>query len=319
MLLDNDHMIRWSLVAIMLLTFISCEKEFTPDILVDPEEIVVEGYIEAGDIALPPYVLLTRSIPFFSTISAEQLSSLFVHDAIVKISDGTDTIELEEVCWDDFDEQFQELLVQILEQLGIVQGELPPVNFCVYLDTQLAMLGEIGKTYSLSVDTGEEQLEAVTSIPTHVPLDSLFFVEPAGQVPDSLKELRVIINDPVGQADYYRYFTSINFSPFLAPMQSVADDQFFDGQTFEFPLAKADPPSEDGIPDEYFGLYTVGDTLLLRWCNLDEAHHDFWNTLEFNAINQGPFSSYTIVDSNVEGGLGVWGGYSVSYYTMIVE
>ncbi|MEL6924369.1 MAG: DUF4249 family protein [Bacteroidota bacterium] len=53
--------------------------------------------------------------------------------------------------------------------------------------------------------------------------------------------------------------------------------------------------------------------------NIDAAHFDFWSTLEFNAVNQGPFSAYTRIASNVEGGLGIWGGYSVSFYTVVVE
>ncbi|MBK8777276.1 MAG: hypothetical protein IPO25_07635 [Saprospiraceae bacterium] len=32
----------------------------------------------------------------------------------------------------------------------------------------------------------------------------------------------------------------------------------------------------------------------------------FWNTLEFNKGSQGPFSSYTTINSNIIGGLGIW-------------
>ena len=35
--------------------------------------------------------------------------------------------------------------------------------------------------------------------------------------------------------------------------------------------------------------------------------------------NQGPFASYTRLQSNIVGGLGIWGGYSVSYYKRAVE
>ena len=44
-----------------------------------------------------------------------------------------------------------------------------------------------------------------------------------------------------------------------------------------------------------------------------------WNTLEFSNANQGPFASYTRLESNINGGLGIWGGLSVSYYTRVVE
>ena len=63
----------------------------------------------------------------------------------------------------------------------------------------------------------------------------------------------------------------------------------------------------------------VGDSVLIKWTTIDEAHFDFWNTLEFSNANQGPFSSYTRLQSNINGGLGIWGGYSVSYYSRTVE
>jgi hypothetical protein len=98
----------------------------------------------------------------------------------------------------------------------------------------------------------------------------------------------------------------------------VVEDLFFDGKMFEFQLLNPRTTRADVDPDE-FGLYFVGDTISIKWCTIDEAHFDFWNTLEFSSANQGPFSSYTRLESNIEGGLGIWGGYSVSYYTLPVE
>lgn len=51
---------------------------------------------------------------------------------------------------------------------------------------------------------------------------------------------------------------------------------------------------------------------------MDETHFDFWNTLEFSRNNSGPFSSFNRVSSNVDGALGVWGGYAVGYYEDVV-
>ena len=96
------------------------------------------------------------------------------------------------------------------------------------------------------------------------------------------------------------------------------DDAFFDGDEFEFPLPEAEPRNTNASPTT-FGLYTLGDTVTLKWTTIDEGNFNFWNTLEFNAINQGPFAAYTRIESNVTGGLGVWGGYSSHYYTLIVE
>jgi len=98
---------------------------------------------------------------------------------------------------------------------------------------------------------------------------------------------------------------------------SVEEDLFFDGKSFGFQLFNPATDNGDVDPEE-FGLYFVGDTMTLKWCTIDEANFDFWNTLEFARANQGPFSSYTRLQSNVTGALGIWGGYNVDYYTLEV-
>lgn len=303
-------------VGILLLFcfVVACEQEFIPEVIGDPDQIVVEGYIEAGERPAPPFVILTRSIPFFSEISAEQLEDIFVRDALVQVSDGTDTIRLTLVCLEDLNE-FQS---QIAGQFFGFNPDSIGFNFCAYVDLSFSMLGEEGKTYSLEVAVDGKRLFSVATIPNHVPMDSIRFVPPPGDPVDTLAQLRGFITDPADKINYYRYFTEINQEGFLSPFTSVSDDRLFNGQSFEFPLPKAEQPTEEFDP-ETFGLYRVGDTVSIRWVTFDESQFNFWNTLEFNRANQGPFSSYTRVSSNVEGGLGVWGPFSASYYTTEVE
>jgi len=125
------------------------------------------------------------------------------------------------------------------------------------------------------------------------------------------------MTDPELEANFYRYFTSTNQEPFYPGFTSVFNDLLIAGQTVDFPLAKGEAPfrEEDaGI----FGLFRPGDEVILRWLCIDEVHYDFWDTLEFNKVNQGPFGSYTQVKSNVEGGVGIWGGYSSGFYDGVV-
>ncbi|MBK7223573.1 MAG: DUF4249 family protein [Saprospiraceae bacterium] len=49
---------------------------------------------------------------------------------------------------------------------------------------------------------------------------------------------------------------------------------------------------------------------------LDKVHFDFWKTRDFAANSGGPFSSYTRIKTNINGGLGIWGGYSVQNYRL---
>ena len=192
------------------------------------------------------------------------------------------------------------------------------VNFCAYLDILNLLKPQEGKTYDLNILVEGHEITATTAIPRHVPIDTMYFSSPPGEPNDTLAQLRVTISDPPGERNYYRYFGSTNGGPYKAIFSSVEEDLFFDGKSFEFQLYNPETTDADVDPD-VFALYFVDDTISIKWCSVDEAYFNFWNTLEFSNANQGPFSSYTRLESNIHGGLGIWGGLSVSYYTRIVE
>ena len=300
-------------LVFLLLLLSACEERFQPDLSNTPSQLVIEGHIEVAENPLPPYVILTRTVPFFSTISANTIEKLFVHNALVQVSDGVQTISLEEVCWENLPDELRTLVIETLPEIEDIN-----INYCVYTDLSFSFLGEVGKTYSLYVETGEEVATANTTISTHAPLDSIYFVTAPGGFGDSLLEMRVKLSDPLLSQEYYRYFTSTNNGLFYAGFNSVFNDKLFEGQTVEFPLSKGEPRFREDDA-EVFGLFYPGDEVTLRWTNIDEPHYDFWNTLEFNKVNQGPFGSYTQIQSNIEGGLGIWGGYAASHYRVVAE
>ncbi|MGH1437501.1 MAG: DUF4249 domain-containing protein [Lewinella sp.] len=302
------------LIVLLAIFSFSCEEEFIPDIIEAEDQLVVEGYIEAGDRPTPPYVFLTRSFPFFSKLSQDDLNNAFVRDAEVTVYDGEQTVTLTELCLDDVPEEFRE---QAADLLGVSLDSLG-FNFCVYLDLSLQMMGEEGKTYELTIKAGDETITATTTIPLAIPLDSLYFVPPPGEPNDTLAQLRVIVNDPPSTPNYYRYFTREGEGPYLRPFASVTDDLLFEGQTFELPLAKAEDLNTE-FEQETYGLFRLGAAASIKWMTLDEDQFNFWNTLEFSRANQGPFSSYTRIQHNVEGGLGIWGGIAARYYDLTVE
>ncbi|NBC09027.1 MAG: DUF4249 family protein [Bacteroidetes bacterium] len=306
---------KWAVLCFFVLVLWSCEKPFVPDNAELEPQLVVEGYIEAGERARPPYLLLTRSVPFFTEFNAEDFNANFVSGAEIRVSDGEDTVALQEVCLDELDAQQKQLAAAFL---GLPLDSIG-FNICLYTDLTFSMLGEEGKTYELWIEAEGQEVYAATSIPPHVPVNEFDFREVPGEPVDTLARLIGLISDPGGEANFYRYQMGINGGPIVSPAASVVDDRLFDGQTFEFPLFRPEPRGNPDLDIETFGLYTVGDTVEVKWINIDKAQYDFWNTLEFNTANQGPFSSYTLVESNVVGGLGLWGGLSASYYNLVVE
>ncbi len=296
---------------IVLIGMIACEKELTPTIQSNADEIVVEGYIEAGvgkdtSKALPPYVILTRAIPFQKEFTT---NNIFVNGADITLSNGTDSVKLSEICWQNLDAATKRR-ASVLFGINIdsVQSNF---NLCLYVDLTQRIKGQIGKTYRLTVKKDAKTLTAVTTIPKRIPLDSTYFIKPPGiNQNDSMAQLRAYFQDIPNELNYYRYLVGLNGKSYNAGRQSVYTDETIDGQRLLFNLFNKEEGSQ--------GLFRRGDTLSVKWLNIDAAQYNFWRTLEFNANNQGPFSSYTRVKSNINGGMGIWGGAVVSYLDTIV-
>ena len=310
----QTHVIASFICWILILTiFGGCEETFIPETNGNVNQIVVEGYVEASDRNIPPYVILTRSQPFFNSFDQDDLENLFIHDAVVEVKTQNQSYLLTELCLEELEEPFKSVAAEFLGFNADTIG----FNFCAYLDLAQQIPISIGERYDLLVMVEETQISATTTIPPAVPLDSIWFVQTPGEPNDTLAQMRCSITDPVPEKNFYRYFTKINDEPFQSPFTSVTNDELFEGQSFEFPLPKAESVNDDFDP-ETFGFYRIGDQVTLKWVTIDESHFNFWNTWEFNAVNQGPFSNYTQVDSNIEGGLGIWGGLSANYYERTV-
>ncbi|NJO87495.1 MAG: DUF4249 family protein [Lewinella sp.] len=158
-----------------------CEREFTPPLINTEAQIVVEGYVEAaGENSAPPYVILTRSLPFFRQLDSAEFNDFFVHDAFVTVNDGEQTVTLIELC---LSRLTPEQLALAEDFLGTNISQVSS-NFCVYLDPSLSMLGEAGKTYELRI---EVEGKLLTASSTHSPTPRFgycfFLFLPPGKIP----------------------------------------------------------------------------------------------------------------------------------------
>ncbi len=305
--------IKLGMGLILLSMLQSCQEEFIPETSGETS-YVVEGFVEAGEDSNPTYVLITQSVPFFSEIGQDVFSNLFVNDAKVSVNDGDKTVDLTSLCLSDLPEEFRD---EFVSQLGIESDSLE-VDFCIYLDIFDEITREVGRSYDLTIEIGEDLITGSTTIPTASILDSIWFEEIPGDPIDTLAQMWCTIQDEPGVSNFYRYFTDDGTGAITAPFSSVTDDVVFDGQAFEFPISKAESPNAE-FDINTFGFFRVGDTTTLKWCTIDPEHYDFWSTFEFNLNNQGPFASYTRVNHNLDGALGIWGGYAVDNTVIVVE
>src|SRR5215813_4372214 len=142
----HKSILIFNLIAFVL-SLISCTKDITINLPSQEPQIVVEGHISTGSV---PYIILTKSSDYYSTFYLDSIDNFFVHDAVVKVSNGIDTITLPEVS---------------LDTGGVTVSAY--VGF--------GMVGEEMKTYSLWIQAEGKALTAVTTIPKATPLDSIWY------------------------------------------------------------------------------------------------------------------------------------------------
>ncbi|MDQ3142907.1 MAG: DUF4249 domain-containing protein [Bacteroidota bacterium] len=290
----------------------SCEEEYIPSNQNATPQIVVEAYIEKSNASIPTYAIITRSLGFYSTLDRAAINETFVHNAEVVLHNGNDSVIMQEICLDNLPQEWKAIIAQTLGY----NLDSSLINFCAYVDLGHKIKGEAGKEYILRIKSGTTDVSAKTTIPEFVPLDSVWFEKTPGGDIDSLAQMFCIINDPASTSNYYRYFTAGENEPLIPNFASVTDDVFFNGQKFKFALQKAMSPEEDFSINS--GFFKKGDTIQIKWCTIDREHFDFWLTLEVSRTRQGPFATYVRINSNVENGLGIFGGQNCNYYTFTV-
>ncbi len=287
-------------VLLTMLIFLGCEKDIDIDLDQTTEKIVVDATIENG---VPPRVILSRSLEYFSKIDPATLASSFVRNAKVIISDGNKTHQL------------------IEDSISNGQGTTIYYYTINPLDPQTAIIGQINSTYSLEITADGREYSASTTIPdTTRKIDSLWWepVEIFEPEDSNLAKLIIKATDKPGLGDYIRYYTKSNAESFFPGLNSVFDDQVIDGTTYTFPVDKGVNKNEERSDGEAF--FNRGDTVTIKLSNVDKVTYDFWRTFEFSYQSVGnPFSNPTKILSNIKGeALGYFGGYASQYRTIII-
>lgn len=285
-------------VAIILLLS-GCEKNINFNLKQVEKVLVVDANIEND---LPPVVVLTKSLGYFSKIDSTILDSLFVHNADVYISNGVQTHKLKEYP-----------VPVVTSGVTLYKYSIDSSNLAT------AFVGQLNTTYSLKIVSEGKEYNATTTIPAIAKKpDSLWWKKADFQEDTTRIILMVKSTDPPGFGNYVRYFTKRNEELFYPGLNSVFDDQVIDGTTYEIQVEPGvDRNFPGSINDNFFNR---GDTITLKICNIDRAAYNFWNTWEFAAQSIGnPFSSPNKIMGNINNGaLGAFYGYGAFYKTLIV-
>ena len=241
-------------------------------------KIVVEGRIENGNYAS---VLLSVSAPITGTQDTISLSQYAIRSAKITISDG----DASEVLF-----------------LRSNQSRIPPYEYIGRV-----IRGEVGKTYSLTVESRGNIITALTYIPEPVPLDDIWFKRRSEN--DTTGYIGVSFKNT--SSDFYQFSTSSYsqrdaFTPCL--YGSINSRIYPQNEQIEIYISKG--PSI--YPDSNFKTYyNVSDTIRVKFSTQPKHAYDFWVSFQDEIINgKNPvYPAFSNLKSNVSGGIGIWSGY----------
>ncbi len=308
-----------SISMIFTLVLLSCEKEVKIDIPGHQEQLVIDGFIETDQ---PPFVLLSKSKDIYSATSLDAFLNGFVSGATVTVSDGTTTVQLDEICSDDLPPGTEAMAAAFF---GIPEDELANYHLCAYTTFNPAIFGQVGKTYDLTVFYEGKTYTASTQIVPPTPLNSVYW-KPEPNLPDYGFSY-AWLTDPPAKHDAYKWEVKrINKNPdgtdkdvsFTETYSPVTDDEFFNGLTFEFWYENPMSWDDEEVPDEYKGYYHLGDSVVIKFSKMDANVYDFLEKKYMQLQTGGnPFASPTNIPTNIKGGaLGIWAGFSPSFDTL---
>lgn len=301
MFTGSIYTIKMKKIPVILLVFVlfsSCEKDINFNLKNASDLLVVDANIENGQ---PPFVILTKSLSFYSTIDPALLLNSFVRNARVTISNGVKTHQLKEY-----------------------PTVLPGGNtiYTYSIDSSnlaTAFVGEFNTTYTLNISAGSESYSAVTTIPVLAKKADSLWWRPAPFTDDTTRVILMVkVTDPPGLGNYIRYFTKKDNEPFFPGENSVFDDQVIDNTTYEL---QVDPGVNRNNPIPFDSNYFHrGDTVTFKLCNIDKATYTFWSTWEFAYQSIGnPFAQPNKVLGNISNGaLGAFYGYAAFYKTLVI-
>lgn len=277
--------LRYIIYVIVILCCFGCTDAKIP---AAESGLVVEGWIENGR---HPIVIVTTSVP--TTTEYQDWETLYDHLvrwAKVTISDG--------------------------EQSVVLTGKYSDDYFPPYIYTTARIVGEVGKTYRLTVEYEDMTATAVTSVPEPVELEYI-------KVKEVEAGYKIVagIRDDKSVKNYYRFFSMVEGadSTYVPSLLGLIDDSVLTDDVSEAFVNGAYKAMTDSIPRSPI-QYLKDDVVKIRFCNMEEAVYNYWTDFDDIASLSGNvfFPVNKKIRSNVSSGMGCWAGYGSSYYRVSI-
>jgi hypothetical protein len=246
------------------LLFYSCDEVINPELEDASPVLIIDAWLNNSPGT--QQILLTRSQPYF-----ENLLPPGVSGATVRVSDENGKI--------------------------YSFSESKPGEY-VWTPAGNEVFGEIGLTYTLSVQAGSETFFAEARMGRVPDIDSItFFLVEGGQFADDQYQAEFWAIDPTEPNDAYWIKTFKNSQQLLKPSEIVTayDAGFskganFSGITFIAPLRTAINPFDEDADGNIKSPYVVGDSIYVQIQSITEAGFNFLNEVRIQTDRPGGFS-----------------------------
>ena len=252
-------------------------------------KIVVEGWIEEGDVAR---VLITRSIPMTEPIDSTSIIRYAIRSAMVIVSDGviSDTL-----------------------RLTTNSRYLPP-----FLYVGEKIIGKTGEKYTLTVKYLDRTLTAESVIPPTVPLKNVRYVR--HNPTDTFGNLVVEFTHPADQQHYYQIATRLegHDAIFVPCLYGNLNSRNFVSTDVSIQVTRGITIFPKTNFESYFN---DGDLIIVRLRTMPKEGFDFWNSWQNEIINaqNSIFPANNSLKSNINGGIGIWCGYGQSVVGIVAR
>ena len=264
---------------VLVILAISCNQDDFSSEIDAESKIVVEGWIEEGDV---PQLILSSSIPIAQVVDSTNVLDRVIRSAKVTVSDG-ETTEVLRVKKD--------------------EDRLSPF---VYFGSEI--IGKAGRTYTLKIEYLSRIITATTTIPKTVALNSAAYVK--NNVTDTTGYIFIKFDDPINEKNYYQITTRVaEKEPIFVPaFYGNLDDKNFDSPKISMQVNR-------GVlifpKTKYKPYFTDGDLIFVKLRTMNKDVLDFWNSWQNEIVNsRNPiYPSNISLKSNINGGIGIWAGY----------
>jgi hypothetical protein len=252
--------------TIVLLYFTSCEKVIYIDLNSTNPKVIVEGNIT--NLAGPYTVLLSHSVNYYDPNTFPPVTG-----AVVTVSDNAGNSE--------------------------ILSEVIPGKY-----QTSSLQGVEGRTYSLKIEANGNEYAATSTMPYHVPIDSINYE----QEDDGDYRIVCKFKDPAGVANYYKLKITTNDTAGIDSSNiRIVSDKFADGQELSL---------------TYHTHLLLNDSVFAKLEGIDKVTYDFYRTVpdvegDIRSFMSAPPANPVNNISN--GGLGYFAAYTISRDTSIVH